>query len=241
MKMKSKLILVIAIVSTFIGCTPDDHSQPVPDNSSSSVVEKDHSEPTQGAETLTAATAEPQDRQEPSASLTGCASSRFFTLYAREKAIQASDETSLVLDVPVDLHEADCGAPDCYGHSMTLTLKLRRVGKRCEIESAKASAVPFRNCDTQQDQEALQPWTNNFVVKGAPDLSDDHLTQIELRDFGRSEALLLLPRGYYFYENADASSQLHPKLWSVDTDDSKDCCYGYTSSATRSWSLDPQE
>ena len=232
--MNLKQILVIAIVSALTGCTPDDHSQPVPDNSASPVVEKDHSESTQDAETLA-------DRQEPSASLAGCASSRFFTLYTREKVIQSSDETSLVLDVPVDLHEADCGAPDCYGHSMTLTLKLRRVGKRCEIESATASAVPFSNCGAQQNQEGLQPWTNDFVVKGTPDLSDDHLTQIELRDFGRSEALLLLPHGYYFYENASVSSKLHPKLWSVDLDDPKDCCYGYTSSAARSWSLDPQE
>jgi len=166
-----------------------------------------------------------------------CASSRFFALYARGELVRASGPASLVLDVPVNLHSADCGAPDCYGHGMTLTLELRRVGKRCEIVSAKASAVPFNECGIPAD-EMPRPWTNRFVVKGTPNLADHRLARIELRDSKRHEALLLLPNSYYFYENVKPSSRLRPEL---EPEDAKGCCYGYTNSAFRPWSFEPQK
>ena len=181
----------------------------------------------------------PPESDLTSPSVVGCTSSGFFTAYAREGLVRASSESLLVLDVPVDVHSADCGAPDCYGHSMTLTLELRHIGERCEIVSAKASASPFNNCEGHFPEPVSHPWTNDFAVKDAPDLLDDGLERVELRDARRREALLLLPDGYYFYEDVEASSQLRPKLDPVEAEvDSAaidNCCYGYSSSASQRW------
>ncbi len=177
----------------------------------------------------------PPARDSTPSSEAGCASSEYFIAYAREGLVRASSESSFVLDVPVDVHSADCGAPDCYGHSMTLMLELRHVGERCEIVSAKASATPFNSCDRFPGQVS-HPWTNDFAVKDAPDILDDHLMRVELRDVQRREALLLLPDGYYFYENVDESSKLRPELDPVkDFADVDNCCYGYSSSASQRW------
>jgi len=177
--------------------------------------------------------------ENPSPSVAECKKARYFSAYAREGSVLASDDSSLVLDVPVDVHSQDCGAPDCYGHSMTLTLKLRQIGERCEIVSATASASPFNVCEGYFPEPVALPWNNDFAVKGAPDLLDDDLERIELLDAKRREALLLLRDGYYFYEDVDASSKLHPDLDPVDDEldpsDPKYCCYGYSSSASRRW------
>ena len=169
----------------------------------------------------------------------GCTKSGYFTTYAREGLVLASYESTLVLDVPVDVHSRDCGAPDCYGHSMTLTLKLRQVGEQCEIVSATASASPFNQCNSRYPEPVRQPWTNDFAVKGTPDLLDDRLERIELLDAKRREALLLLRDGYYFYEDVDASSKLRAELDPVDEEldpaDPDSCCYGYSSSASQRW------
>ena len=121
---------------------------------------------------------------------------------------------------------------------MTLTLELRHVGERCEIVSAKASATPFNNCGDFPVQMA-QPWTNDFAVEGAPDLLDQRLARVELRDLERREALLLFPDGYYFYENVEETSKLRPELdpaeAKLDHADIEDCCYGYSSSASQRW------
>jgi len=174
-----------------------------------------------------------------STSVGECKKSGYFTAYARGGLLLSSDESSLVLDVPVDVHSQDCGAPDCYGHSMTLTLKLHQVGERCEIVSATASASPFNQCEGHFPEPVARPWNNEFAVKGAPDLLDDDLARIELLDAKRREALLLLRDGYYFYEAVDASSKLRPELDPADDDldpsDPNNCCFGYSSSASRKW------
>lgn len=177
------------------------------------------------------------DIQSPS--VEGCLRSQYFTAYAQEGLVRAADKSSLVLNVPVDVHSADCGAPDCYGHNMTLTLELRQIGERCEIVSARASATPFNGCEGHFPGSVSQPWTNDFAVKGAPDLLDDRLVRVELRDIGRREALLLLRDGYYFYENVEEFSTLRPELdpaeLESDPTDVNNCCYGYSSAASQRW------
>ena len=106
------------------------------------------------------------------------------------------------------------------------------------IVSAKASATPFNNCRSFPEPVA-QPWTNDFTVRDAPDLLDDRLTRVELRDVRRREALLLLRDGYYFYEDVEPTSKLRPEFdpaeVEMDPTDEDNCCYGYSSSASQRW------
>jgi len=156
-----------------------------------------------------------------------CVSRTFFDNYARHGLVVASTESFLVLELPVDLHQTDCGAPDCYGHTMMLTLDLSRDAAACKLVKASASGNTFG-----PGEETPREWTNTFTWAKPIDLASPELERVELRDPKRREAVLLLRNGYFFFENVDARSKLIPALAS---DEDTDCCYGYTSSAHRGW------
>jgi len=159
-----------------------------------------------------------------------CVSRTFFDNYAHHGLVVASTENFLVLELPVDLHQTDCGAPDCYGHTMTLTLDLSPDAGTCMLVEARASAKTFE-CGGPGEQTPRE-WTNTFTWGKPTDLASPELERLELRDPKRREAVLLLRDGYFFFENVDARSKLIPALAS---DEDTECCYGYTSSASRGW------
>jgi hypothetical protein len=130
---------------------------------------------------------------------------------------------ALRIELPVDLHSADCGVPDEYGHRMTLLLKLDTVSGKCSIRSAIADGRPFG----EPAESIAMPWRDAFVPVNDPNLADVTLGKIELRDPDTQHALLLMPAIYYFYEHVGPTAQLKPEL---EPETATDCCYGYTSS-----------
>jgi hypothetical protein len=160
-----------------------------------------------------------------------CGHLPFFNVYEQARALRRGDGATLVLDVDIDLHGADCGAPDGYGHDMELTLWLEPREGRCEILAADASASGWGFWG-----EALPPtWVNTFAVQGKPNLGDKELARIELRDEAKQQALVLLPENYYFFEDVPRGAALHPRLMG---EEDTGCCYGYTSADSERWSTE---
>ena len=160
-----------------------------------------------------------------------CAHIPFLNTYQRAGALKENDNGKIVLDVHIDVHAADCGAPDCYGHQMKLTLHVTSRKRRCEIGAASATARGFNDCGPGTSFPTSF-WTNTFTVSGNPDLADPDLERIELRDAARKHALVLLPYDYYFYEKVPADAALKPQL---KGEEDIGCCYGYASSEAGSW------
>lgn len=160
-----------------------------------------------------------------------CAKVPLLRIYELNGAVQSPQPDQIAIDVQIDLHSADCGAPDCYGHEMQLVLEVADVSGKCVIRSARGTGKPF-GCDTGQAQES---WIDSFVVTGSPDLASSKLRRVELRDAKQGHALVLLPDIYYFYENAGPKATLKPEL---EGEDAHGCCYGYTSSAAIHWRTD---
>lgn len=150
---------------------------------------------------------QPAVTPEPAVRSDSCQNLPFFIVYRQGKAVLKESDTEVQLDVGVNLHSADCGAPDGYGHHMTLTLGLKAKGDRCSITSATANGEEWG----YEGSRASEKWTNDFTVKGDPNLADPGLKEIELRDPSRKEALMLCgktissSRRYRMAENSGRS------------------------------------
>lgn len=168
--------------------------------------------------------AENQRNPNPTPVPIACVAPHFFEKYRGAGLATSARTDEIRIELPVDLHSADCGAPDSYGHRMTLRLTLGAESGRCRIRSAVADAHPYG--DTAES--GLEPWRDAFVPVNDPNLADSTLERIELRDSNTHHALLLMPGAYYFYENVAPAAQLKPEL---QPEAVTDCCYGYTSSA----------
>jgi hypothetical protein len=133
---------------------------------------------------------------------------------------------ALLLDVPIDIHSADCGAPDSYGHTMTLVLRF--APGTCKIEYAVGEGRPYNDLGP-----VPAPWRNTFTTTEALDATSQ---RIELRDAQHQHALLLLPDVYYFYEHVPSGAPLKPEL---EPENAKGCCYGYMNSKFNPWTASP--
>ncbi|HVJ18873.1 MAG TPA: hypothetical protein VM686_25810 [Polyangiaceae bacterium] len=170
----------------------------------------------------------PPPREAASSSPSACDELPLFRVYEEHGASHRRSAHRLELDLPVDLHSLDCGAPDSYGHEMTLTLVLGSVADRCVIEEAFAVGKAYGPPGFPSGS-----WKNTFTVTGAPDLASADLQQVELRDPTRREALLLLGTSYYFYAGVVDGGRLKPELI---PEEASDCCYGFTSAEALRWS-----
>ena len=170
----------------------------------------------------------PRARSSPPAATARCGALPILREYERRGLMRRSAPDELRLELPIDLHSADCGAPDGYGHSLTLVLRLRRDPENCSVQSAEADSNPFGS----PGGPTVSPWHDSFTVTGKPNLSNASLPLIELRDRNTRHALLLLPNAYYFYEDVPDGGNLKPEL---EPEGATDCCYGYSSSQFNSW------
>ena len=161
-----------------------------------------------------------------------CDALPIFELYRKNAALERRSAVEVALHLPIDLHQADCGAPDCFGHDMWLTLTLGEDGGHCVILAAEATSTPFDTCGGPARDPKPATWRNSFVSEGRPDLRDPALDRIELRDEALGHALVLLRDDYLFYENVTREKKLLPRL--VDAE-SRECCGGYAYSKTSEW------
>jgi hypothetical protein len=161
-----------------------------------------------------------------------CGALPFFDLYEENGALTRPTERTLAVHLPIDLHQLDCLAPDCFGHDMLLTLTLGEESGRCVIVLAQATSTPFDGCRDPNQVSKGAVWQNSFSAEGQFDLADRTLERIELRDRARGHALVLLSTTYFFYENVTPGKPLLPRLVDFER---PECCGGYTYRKTWDW------
>lgn len=108
--------------------------------------------------------AENQRNPNPTPVPIACVAPHFFEKYRGAGLATSARTDEIRIEPPVDLHSADCGAPDSYGHRMTLRLTLGAESGRCRIRSAVADAHPYG--DTAES--GLEPWRDAFVPVNDP-------------------------------------------------------------------------
>jgi hypothetical protein len=170
-----------------------------------------------------------------------CETLPFFTLYEKNGAVSRQADGRLAVHLPIDLHEVDCGAPDCFGHDMRMTLTLGEESPSgdfaassggCVIVAAEATSTPFDRCNDPDRVSHGASWQNSFLAEGKPDLSDPALDRVELRDAARGQALVLVPTVYFFYEKVTPEKKLLARLRDSEN---PECCGGYTYRNALDW------
>ncbi len=157
-----------------------------------------------------------------------CGEMPLLQAYWREGVLEFPNPMVAKLHLVIDLHFADCGAPDGYGHDVELTLALAKSKRGCGISWAASTS---KSWGTEPDEPA---WRNAWRVQGGPLLTDPDLERIVLRDPAKGQALELGRIGYYFYDKVIPGARLLGRLEDED-DNPKACCFAFTSSRTKSW------
>ncbi len=156
----------------------------------------------------------------------------FFALYHQNDAARYEAPDVLQLDVQINVHELDCGAPDCYGHDMAVYMQLEEDSTGCYIAKVSSTNTTF-TCEGEDSLVAGIYPTNTFYPVGNPNLRDSTLTEIILHDTVHHQALILLCGMYYFYEDSlpmklqeDWTEENFPafgsavRWWAVETEES---------------------
>jgi hypothetical protein len=155
-----------------------------------------------------------------------------FNVYQRAGVVKERTSRSIRLNLRVDLHALDCGAPDATGHDMEVTLELRSNGARCEVGAAKARSTPFVALESETPPP---PWNDSFVASPPVNLADPELEALTLVDETTRHALVFLPHRYFFYEHVKPGARLEHRLAG---ENDRGCCFGYTGAATSQWYFD---
>lgn len=156
-----------------------------------------------------------------------CGNLPLLEAYWRAGVLKFPSPMAATVHLVFNLHSADCGAPDDYGHYVDLELILAKGPNGCLISGASSVSDPW-------GQPGKHAWKNKWMVHGATILTSAGLQRIVLRDASKRHALELRRYGHFFYENVIPGASLRGRLRNEE-DDSHQCCFGYSSSKTRDW------
>jgi hypothetical protein len=166
-----------------------------------------------------------------------CGSLPLLSRYVRAGIAARTDEGDVTLSLTADRHSADCGAPDCYGTKILLTLRLRAEDGDCVVQGGQAQAVDFFGLGCEDFASTSKAAAYDYEVESrAADLSDPALRQLTLRDVSAGNAVVLLPQNFFFFEGVTQNGVLHTYLDPSGTEDTG-CCWGASSAMLSSGSL----
>jgi len=143
-----------------------------------------------------------------------------------ERGVVQRWEGSVRLHLLADLHQADCGTPDCYGTELIVALDLRSDGPACRVARARVWSTDYARCGPGGPPPG-ETRIEAFREATAANLADPHLDRLELRQ--RSRALVLLPQAFYWFDSTEPGAPLNLRL--ASDADATTCCFGATSSA----------
>jgi len=166
-----------------------------------------------------------------------CQSFPLLASYEEAGALSRVSEGEVRLSLNADLHSADCGAPDCYGTDLELTLRLKAEGRRCLVEGARAKAVNYLGQGCEEFVSWVATKSFDYVVEppGA-DLSDLNLEKLTLRDPAAGGALVVLPGNFFYFDEVTEPALLRTSLDPGGLEDSG-CCWGASFAAFRFFRL----
>jgi len=154
-----------------------------------------------------------------------CTSSPFLKRYFKSGLVKFSPTGAIELRLVADLHAADCGAPDCYGTEVRISMEPIRAGS-CQYSNAVVETEDYNNCKDEMLAKDVGKINEAFVVDGpASNILDPHLTEIKLMNGSKTRAIVLSPDGFVYFEDVKPEGTLHPWLPS-DDDNEQECCWG---------------
>ena len=149
--------------------------------------------------------------------------------YAELGRLQQMPDGRLALQLVADLHAADCGAPDCYGTNLNISMKLQKRGKACVLRDVLVSTSEFFGQGCADAAGADHSRQESYATKGKPvDLADPRLKKLTLHNKSGRRAIVLLPDNFFYFPKVVPGGVLHTHLPS-DEDDEKSCCWGSSS------------
>lgn len=146
--------------------------------------------------------------------------------YQAAGAVLEQSPTHLKLDLLINLHAMDCGAPDATGHTLLVDLALEPEGEHCWVRGGSVKATPFG-----LEYEPAKAWHDELRPDGAIDLAAGDPSNAVLRAVTTPRALMLTPDNYWLFEDVKPGAPLRPRL----PDEDESCCYGFTGAATQHW------
>lgn len=155
-----------------------------------------------------------------------CTELPLLSYYQAAGAVLQQSPTHLKLDLLINLHASDCGAPDATGHTLVVDLALEPEGEHCWVRSGSVDATPFG-----LEYEPQKAWRDELRPDGAIDLAAVDPSDAVLRAVTTPRAVVLTPLNYWLFEDVKPGAPLHPSL----PDESEDCCFGFTGAATQHW------
>jgi len=155
-----------------------------------------------------------------------CTSSTFLKRYSKSGLVKFSSAGAMEFQLVADLHFADCGAPDCYGTKVRISMKPNREDS-CQYSDAIVETENYNNCkDEMSAQDDVREENEVFVVDGAAfNMLDPKLTEIKLMNKSKTRAIVLSSNGFLYFENVTPEGRLHTWLPS-DDDNEQECCWG---------------
>lgn len=158
-----------------------------------------------------------------------CASLPLLGRYERAGLLNRSSSGKVVLRLIADLHFADCGAPDCYGTNITLTLELVAGSGGCSARVATINTQDFAEPNCGEFDSHTSPVTETYEVMGDQiDLSSQNLEKLTFRNKSGSKALVILRQNFFYFDDVAPKGILREELPGDDA--GKSCCWGATSS-----------
>ncbi len=136
---------------------------------------------------------------------------------------------TISLKIVADLHSADCGAPDCYGTNIVITMNPSTEGRGCIVRDVLIQTQDFVNAGCESLGEVDEPRQETFFPEGGrANLSEPTLKKLTFRNKDGTRAIVLLRENFFYFENVTRGGVLRTELPGDDDDES--CCWGATSS-----------
>jgi len=152
--------------------------------------------------------------------------------YESAGMLQRAPDGTISLRLTADLHFADCGAPDCYGTNILVTMTPSHDKDGCSIREALVRTQDFVETGCAPSGSAGAPRREiYFPDSGGFDLSDRAQEKLTLRGKDGRHAIVILRENFFYFDDATPGGTLRTELPGDDAEET--CCWGATSSAGR--------
>jgi len=162
-----------------------------------------------------------------------CQHPSFLKRYSIAGYLGRQDAQRIVLTLNANLHQADCGTPDCFGTHLEVSMKVTSKLRQCLLQAVTIHRQHYNMCqgdDLFMSAQDLKPDVEPYLPQTTPiDLSDTRLKRLELRSRSGREALVLEPTNFFYFDDVTPQGILHMRLIN-DEDHWEDCCWGAISS-----------
>ena len=153
-----------------------------------------------------------------------CASGAFLKRYLKSGLAAFSPDGAMELRLDADLHSADCGAPDCHGTTIRISMKPIRAGS-CQYSSAIVETKDYNTCGEPVKVDLKKKIEVFLVDKAAFNVLDQKLATIKLMNKSKTRAIVLAPDNFFYFEDVRPKGKLHMQL-PGDDDNRQKCCWG---------------